>query len=150
MSILLALHALAAVLWVGGMFFAYAILRPSLGPVEAPVRLALWRRVFAAFFPWVWAAILVLLASGYGLVFMAFGGFRGIGMHIHLMQGTGTLMMLLFLHLYFAPWRRFRLAVDGGDLQAAAGNLASIRRIVAINLALGLLTVAMGASGRYW
>jgi hypothetical protein len=31
-----------------------------------------------------------------------------------------------------------------------ACQLAQIRRIVAINLALGLLTAAIGASGRYW
>jgi len=29
-------------------------------------------------------------------------------------------------------------------------NLGTIRRIVEINLVLGLLTAAIGASGRYW
>jgi uncharacterized membrane protein len=32
----------------------------------------------------------------------------------------------------------------------AARQLTQIRSIVAINLVLGLLTVAIGASGRYW
>jgi len=27
------------------------------------------------------------------------------------MQGIGIIMMLLFFHLYFAPWRRFRAAL---------------------------------------
>jgi hypothetical protein len=31
-----------------------------------------------------------------------------------------------------------------------AYQLSQIRRIVAINLALGLLTATIGASGRYW
>ncbi len=149
-SLLLALHALAAVVWVGGMFFAYLVLRPAAGPLEPPDRQGLWRRAFGGFFPWVWLSILVLLVSGYALIFHVHGGFGAAGLHIHLMQGTGLLMMALYLHLFFAPWRRYRSAVDRGEREVAARNLEQIRRIVGINLALGLLTVALGASGRYW
>ncbi len=63
----LAIHILAAVIWVGGMFFAYLVLRPSAGPLEPALRLSLWQRVFARFFPVVWASILALVASGYGM-----------------------------------------------------------------------------------
>ena len=150
MAMLVALHALAAVAWVGGMFFAYMVLRPSAGALEPPLRLALWRRVFGRFFPWVWASIAVLLASGYAMLFLRFGGFKGAGLHIQVMQATGILMMLLFLHLFFAPWRRFSRAVDAGNFESAALSLNQIRRIVAINLVLGLITVAAGASGRFW
>jgi uncharacterized membrane protein len=66
------------------------------------------------------------------------------------MQGIGIVMMLLFLHLYFAPWRRFGHAVEGKAFPEAAKELGQIRRIVAINLALGLMTIAIGASGRFW
>jgi uncharacterized membrane protein len=66
------------------------------------------------------------------------------------MQATGLLMMALFLHLYFAPWRRLCRALDAGDDEAAAAQLDQIRKIVAINLVLGLITVAIGAGGRYW
>jgi uncharacterized membrane protein len=59
-------------------------------------------------------------------------------------------MLLLFLHLYFAPWRRFSRAVEAGASPDAAAALDQIRRIVAINLVLGLITVAVGASGRFW
>ncbi len=150
-ALLVALHILAAVIWVGGMFFAYVVLRPSVGGIEpAAERPRLWRRVFARFFPWVSAAVLVLIASGYALVFGQFGGMAGIGLHVHLMQGIGWIMFLLYGHLYFASWGRFRRAVDAGDLQAAGPALASIRRIVAINLVLGLIVVVIGASGRYW
>ena len=150
MTILVALHALAAVVWVGGMFFAYIVLRPTAGPLETPARLSLWRRVFSRFFPWVWASIAVLLVSGYAMLFLRFGGFAGAGLHIHVMQLTGILMMLLFFHLFFAPWRRFSRSVEAGALQDAGAALSQIRRIVAINLVLGLLTVAVGASGRFW
>ena len=150
MAILVALHALAAVIWVGGMFFAYMVLRPAAGPLETPARLALWQRVFGRFFPWVWASIAVLLISGYAMLMMRFGGFAGAPPHINVMQLTGIAMMLLFLHLFFAPWRRFSRAVDAEALADAGVALSQIRRIVAINLALGLLTLAVGASGRFW
>jgi uncharacterized membrane protein len=150
MPLLIALHILAAVVWVGGIFFAYMVLRPSAGPLEPPARLAMWRRVFGRFFPWVWASIAILLISGYTMLFVHFGGFAGAGLHINVMQLTGIVMTLLFLHLYFAPWRRFSRAVEAGALQDAAKQLNQIRRIVAVNLVLGLLTVAVGASGRFW
>jgi uncharacterized membrane protein len=150
MSVLVLLHALAAIVWVGGMFFAYLVLRPSAGPLDAPVRLALWRRVFGRFFPWVWASVVVLLATGIVMIVIGFGGFDGAGLYISLMMSIGIVMMLLFGHLYFAPWRRFQRALDAGDLPTAGRNLDQIRRVVAINLVLGLATAAVGASGRYW
>jgi uncharacterized membrane protein len=150
MGISVALHALAAVVWVGGMFFAYVLLRPSVGELAAGDRLRLWERVLGRFFPWVIGCIAVLLLTGYHMLFAGFGGFAGAGLHVHVMQLTGWLMFLLFFHLYFAPWRRFRRAVGAAELEGAAARLGQIRLIVAVNLALGLFTVAVGASGRYW
>ncbi len=149
-TIALTLHAVAAVVWVGGMFFALVALRPATAPLDPGPRLLLWSRVLDRFFAWVIAAIVVLLASGYGMIFGVYAGFRGVGLHIHLMQGIGIVMMLLFFHLYFAPWRRFRAALAEPDYPAAAGYLNQIRLIVMINLILGLITVAVGSSGRYW
>ena len=59
-------------------------------------------------------------------------------------------MVLIYLHLYFAPWKRFRRAIAAGDLAAGARNLDQIRQLVTVNLVLGLVTVVVGASGRYW
>jgi uncharacterized membrane protein len=143
-------HSWAAVVWVGGMFFALLALRPASAPLEPGPRLELWSRVLERFFGWVFAAVVLLLASGYGLIFGVFGGFAGASLHVHLMQATGIVMMLVFLHIYFAPWRRFRAAVARSDTPQAARQLNQIRWLVTINLALGLLTVAIGSSGRYW
>jgi uncharacterized membrane protein len=88
-AVLIALHVLAVAVWVGGMFFAYLVLRPSAGPLASEARLQLWHRVFRRFFPWVWASIIVLLASGYGMMVLYFGSFAGAGLYIQLMQGIG-------------------------------------------------------------
>lgn len=146
----IALHTLAAVVWVGGMFFAYLVLRPSVGALAPADRLALWQRVFSRFFPWVGAAVLALLVSGYWLLLVTFGGFAAAAVHIHIMQLTGWLMFLLFGHLFFVPWRRYQQAVAAGDGAVAGRWLGQIRLIVLVNLLLGLLTVAIGSSGRFW
>jgi len=84
------------------------------------------------------------------MVFGVYAGFAGVGLHIHLMQGIGILMILLFLHLYFAPWRRFRSAVARQDWAESGQQLGQIRTIVTINLVLGVIVVAVASSGRYW
>ncbi len=148
--LLLAVHLLAAVFWVGGMAFAYTMLRPAAGALDPPVRLPLWRRVFTGFFPWVGLSIVVLLVSGFAMIFLLFGSFADAPPYVHAMMGVGILMMLLYLHLIFAPWRRFRAALDGGALAEAAKSLNQIRLIVAINLVLVALTLVIGGTGRYW
>ncbi len=150
MAFAIAFHTLAAVLWVGGMFFASMVLRPSAGPLEVPVRLQLWERVFSRFFPWVWTSVATLLASGLGMIFWGYGGFAAAGTYVHVMLGIGLLMMAIYAHLYFVPWRRLRRAVAASNWAEAGVQLGVIRRIVAMNLTLGLITVAIGASGRYW
>ena len=147
---LLALHLLAALFWVGGMAFAYWILRPAAVPLDPPMRLPLWRRVFAKFLPWVGVAVVVLLATGYAMLAKYFGGFAAAPLYINVMQGLGWLMVLLYLHLYFAPWKRFRAALDQNILLDASRALNQIRIIVAVNLALGILTVLVGGTGRVW
>lgn len=147
---LVALHILAAVFWVGGMAFAYMILRPAAGALPPEHRLPLWRRVFARFLPWVGAAIVAILVSGFTMVFRPFGGFAGLPLYINLMMGLGIIMMLLYLHLVFAPWKRFRIAADAGSWPEAAAQLNKIRATVGINLILGAITLGIGASGRYW
>jgi uncharacterized membrane protein len=149
-ALLLAIHLVAAVFWVGGMAFAYTVLRPAAGPLDPAARLPLWRRVFERFLPWVGLAIVALLASGFAMIFLMFARIGSAPPYVHVMLGTGIVMMLLYLHLMFAPWRRFRDALDRGALPEAAKSLNQIRVIVAINLVLGALTIVVGGTGRYW
>ncbi len=150
MSLLITLHVLSAVVWVGGMFFAYMALRPAAAMLlQPPQRLPLWTLTFRHFFPWVWGAILLLLATGYGMVFNGFGGFSGVGIHVHIMQLLGIVMILLYMHLFFAPFKRLKTFVITEDWAAAGAQLNQIRRIIGINLSLGLIVVAVASGGRY-
>jgi len=151
MALAVTLHLLSAVVWVGGMFFAYVLLRPVAGAVLGPEeRLRLWADVLAGFFRWVWLAVALLLATGYWMIFGVYGGMGRVGIHVHVMQGIGLLMMAIFAHVFFAPYRRLRRAVDAEDWAGASAQLAQIRRYVAVNLALGLVTVVAASGGAYW
>jgi len=142
------LHVLGVVVWVGGMFFAYMALRPAAAQLlEPPQRLSLWRGTLSRFFLWVWIAVILILVSGLALVRLA-GGLGQTPWHVHTMFAIGLVMMALFGHVYFAPFRRLRRTVAAGDWVGAAPALAQIRRLVGTNLLLGLLVIAVALLGR--
>ncbi|MCF8477894.1 MAG: CopD family protein [Pseudolabrys sp.] len=149
-TIALTLHILGAVVWVGGMFAAYVCLRPAAGALDGPARLTLWRNFFAKFFPWVWVSVLLLLASGYWMLVASFGGFKGAALYVNLMQLLGLVMVGLFVWLFHGPWLKFKRAVDAKDYATAGILLNRIRRIIAINLPIGLIVVIIGGTGRFW
>ena len=144
-----ALHLIFAVVWVGGMFFAYVCLRPvAAGLLEPPLRLPLWVNVFRRFFLFVWMAVWLLPISGFYLANAMFGGLARAPMHVTMMLALGLTMILIFLHVYFAPYRRLRRAVSGNDFKAGAQALAQIRQLVGFNTLLGLLVIVIAGAGR--
>lgn len=149
-ALLIALHGLAAAVWVGGMFFAFMAARPAAGSVlDPPERCRFWEAGFARFFPWVWASVIILLASGLWLIFGFYGGMAAVGGEVHTMLLLGLLMMALFAHIHFGPYRRMRQANAAEDWPEAGRRIGQIRLFIAINLVLGLITVAIGSAGRY-
>jgi uncharacterized membrane protein len=137
-AILLALHLLAAVLWVGGMAFALLVLRPSLFMLDPLQRLSLHKEVFRRFFRLVWHVMPIQLATGYAMIFLSPGGFAALPWAINAMQTLGLIMAALFLVIFFGPWAALR---RDGEAQA----VERIRRLIAVNLGLGLVTVAIAA-----
>jgi uncharacterized membrane protein len=153
MGIALTLHLLAAVIWVGGMFFAYVALRPTAAAVlEPPHRLPLWSGTFQRFFPWVWASVILIPATGYWMILSpsAFDGFDNVRAYVHIMQGIGIAMIAIFLHVFFAPYQRLNRAVAASDWPEAGKQLNQIRQLIFINLNLGLITVVIATGGAYW
>ena len=147
----LTLHVLAAIVWVGGMFFAHMVLRPQAARLlEPPQRLPLWTGVFGRFFPWVWACIVILLGTGLWMTLGPFGGMGSVALYIHLMLGLGILMAVIFAYLFFGPYAALRHAVAAQDWPAGAAHLARIRLAVTANLVLGLATSAIAAGGSYF
>ena len=150
-SVAIVLHVLSVTIWVGGMFFAYMAQRPAAASVlEPPQRLTLWVHTFRRFFPWVWVAIILIPVTGYWMIFNIYGGFATTPRYIHIMNGIGTVMILIYLHVFFAPFRRLSRAVAQADWPAGGKQLNQIRRLVGVNTILGLTTILVAAGGRYF
>ncbi len=147
MSIALALHVLAVVVWVGGMFFAYNALRPAAASVlEPPLRLQIWVATFKKFFPWVWLSIILLLATGLWMMFQ----FPKPPLYIVVMFVLGIIMMLIFLHVFFAPYGRLKKAVIEENWQVGGSTLGQIRMLVGINTIIGIVTIVVATAGKYF
>lgn len=153
MAILITLHVLAVVVWVGGMFFAYMALRPAaVETLDPPLRLSLWVATFKRFFPWVWLAVILLPVSGYAMLFATerFAGLAYAPLYIHIMNGVGIVMILIFLLVFLAPFRQLKRAVAAQNWPEGGKRLAQIRMLIGLNLILGLLVVVIASGGRYF
>ena len=149
LGIALGLHVLSVVLWVGGMFFAHMILRPAaVTQLEPPLRLALWRHVFNRFFPLVWVIIVLVPLTGI-LIIMMLGGFATQPVFVHIMTTLGIIMIMIFLHVFFAPFKRLKQRLDEGDVPAAAQQLNKIRFLVGLNTVIGFITILVATTGKY-
>ena len=147
MQFLKLFHLLSALVWVGGMFFAYVVLRPAaVDTLEPPHRLKLWDDVFRRFFKWVWASIALLLASGIGMISL-FGGMAHVGLYVHIMLMLGIAMIAIYGHVYFALYRKLNRFVGAQSWKEAGEMLGKIRRLVGLNLTLGILTVCVAVIG---
>lgn len=137
------IHLLAVLVWVGGMFFAYMVLRPAaVDALEPPMRLKLWSAVFHRFFNWVWGAVSVLLVSGFYMIYL-YGGITHVPPHIHIMLVLGIVMMLIYGYVFFACYVPFSLHVSKQRWQEAGNLLIKIRKLVAVNLTIGVLIIGV-------
>jgi len=146
-GIVYTLHVLAALVWVGGMFFAWMVLRPAaMTALEGPARLKLWVEVFQGFFRWVWIAVVLLPVSGVGMLHMHFNGFEAAPRYVQVMMGLYVVMTALFIRIQALMLPELRTAVQAQDWPTGAAVLGRIRRLVGINLLVGLVVVAIGAA----
>jgi len=133
-------HLAAAILWLGGIAFMLFALRPTLGVLAPPQRLALAAQVLRRFFTIVWVLVLLLLASGLGMLLHA--GVHDAPLGWQLMMGIGLVMFALFAHLFFAPYRRLQHAVAASDWPAAGEQLKRIPPIAMTVFVLGWIAIA--------
>lgn len=142
-ALLLFVHLLSIVVWVGGMAFAHFCLRPALPLLAPPERLRLMHAVLTRFLNWVLAAALLTLASGLGIMFLAARAGAAMPWNWHAMAAIGLVMVGIFAVVRLGPYARLARAVAAADWPAGAAALASVRKGVVVNLALGVLVVAI-------
>ncbi|MBI6683856.1 CopD family protein [Pseudomonas viridiflava] len=141
------LHLLAALVWVGGMFFAWMVLRPAIiAALEGPSRLKVWVQVFPRFFVWVWAAVIVLPITGIGMIQLNFTSFETAPRYVQIMMGLYVVMVALFLRIHSLQLPELQRAVEAEQWSEGAAALGRIRRLVGINLIIGLAVVVIAAA----
>jgi uncharacterized membrane protein len=150
MALLKLVHLLSVVIWIGGMFFAYMVLRPVAAEVlQPPERLQLWDNVFTRFFKYVWSAIFFILVSGLYMMYL-YGSMSAVPGYVHVMLLLGITMLAIFSYVFYAQFKGFTQAVAAKEWLKAGAILATIRKLIATNLSLGIITFAVVEIGRYW
>jgi len=146
-ALLLFIHLIGVVVWVGGMVFAHFVMRPAaVAQLQPPARLPLMAAALGRFFRIVAVAVVAIVASG--LVLMGHVGFARAPVGWHVMLATGLVMAAVFAFIYGALYPRLRQAVAQAAWPVAAAALDRIRQLVLLNLWLGVFTVAAAASVR--
>jgi uncharacterized membrane protein len=149
MTASLALHILAPIVWLGGLFVLCVVFPPSARNLDSKTALSLWHKILSRFFVWAWISMALILASGISIVFLRFGGFLAIPRIHRWNMAIGIPAIVLYCYLYFVPWQRSRRAMSRQDGRAAERGVTQARIIMAIILILGLVASAVSAVGRY-
>ena len=141
-------HLVAAIFWMGGMAFMIMALRPAaVALLQPPERLMLMAGVWKRFFPIVIVSIVALFGTGTNLYTTAFraakavSGQGSVPLGWNLMLVLGLLMMLIFGHIYFAGYAKFKRATAVSDWTLAGRAAAQIHVLMLVNFALGWLAI---------
>jgi uncharacterized membrane protein len=134
------LHLAAAILWLGGMGFMIFALRPAAALLQPPARLPFLAQALGRFFALAWIAIAVLLLTGLHALTASGAGNAPAGWHV--MAGIGSLMCLIFGHLYFVPFRRLKQAVAQANWPEGGRHMKQIATLAMLNFSLGWIAIA--------
>jgi uncharacterized membrane protein len=145
---LLFIHILAAIAWIGGMIFMHVALRPAAAQVlPPPQRLALVSATLERFFKHVQGAVGASLVSGVMLMTPAVQqGVAPLGWW--LMAAVGLLMAAVFGFIALRLYPPLRERVKQEQWPQAGQALERLRRVVLVNMVLGLVALAAAVSTR--
>ena len=147
------LHLIAGIVWMGGMTFMLFALRPAaLACMEAQPRAVLMGQVWQRFYALVLVAIVVLFATGTHLYTATFRAARlvagnggagngSVPLGWNVMLVLGVTMMLVFGHIYFAGFKKYKRAVAAAEWSLAAKSGGLIHKMTLLNFALGWLAI---------
>jgi len=142
---MLFLHLAGAIVWIGGMVFALACLRPAaVQTLAPPQRLPLMAAALGRFLNLVALSVLLILASGGALL----GAPQGAPAGWLVMAALGVLMTLPIVLVRAVHFPRLQRHVAAAEWPQAAAALEAVRRWVALNLVLSVATVAAAVAAR--
>ena len=147
-AILLFLHLVAAAFWVGGMATMHFAVRPAaVATLEPPLRLRTMAAALRRFFVGVDASVTLLFVSGVSMILLA-GGFRNVHWRIEAMMSIAIVMTGIYVYIRASVFKALRRAVEESAWPVAAARLNTVRKLVSLNLALGVVVFAVATVGR--
>jgi len=143
------LHVLSAVIWVGGMVAVRGVVHPVLQRIESPEqRLGKTLEVTGRLFHWVMPFIVVLVLTAMVMV-VAVEGHRGDFRFVFMLkEGIWSVMTLNFGYMYLLRRHAWHLFL-AGDLSGAKYHVRLLPNILLpINIFLGLTALWLGITLR--
>lgn len=140
-SIVIFLHILAAVIWVGGMIAVKIAVHPALQSIEdVQIKLGKNLQIVGRLFNLVMPFIFISLICA--LILIIGAGFTGG--YIHMKEAIWTIMTLNFFFMYFKRLKAQKL-FDQGEFAKAKDTVALLPTVLLpINIALGLVAIFVG------
>ena len=148
-SIIVFLHVISAVIWVGGMIALRFAVHYSIQNIEDPkIKLARTLELLKRFFNMVIPAILTLLITA--IIMIIALGFKGTELYnvVVIKEIIWSIMTLIFITIYI---RRIKAqkAFDNNDFLNAKNNLLPIATyFIPVNIVLGLVAIFLGITLR--
>ena len=144
-TIIVFLHVISGVVWVGGMIAMRYAAHPSFMEIESPAKRLErvadgLKRLFSIVLPFVITLIItaVFMIKGYSLSQSDFSVFA------HAKEGIWTIMFINLMIMIFRRNRAEKLLVKG-DFLGAKNQLALIGTVmVPLNIALGVVAIFLG------
>ena len=148
-SIIVFLHVISAVIWVGGMIAIRFAVHYSMQNIEEPKikkkkKIELLKRFFSMVIP----AILTLLITA--IIMIIALGFKESELYnvVIIKEIIWSIMTLIFLIVYIKR-NKAQKAFDSGDFASTKNNLLPIATyFIPINIVLGLIAIFLGVTLR--
>ncbi len=148
-SIIVFLHVISAVIWVGGMIAIRFAVHYSMQNIEDPkIKLARTLELLKRFFNMVIPAILTLLITA--IIMIIALGFKGTELYnvVVIKEIIWSIMTLIFITIYIKRVKAQK-AFDNNDFLNAKNNLLPIATyFIPINIVLGLVAIFLGITLR--
>lgn len=140
-TIIIFLHIISAVIWVGGMIAIRFAVHPSLKNIDDPqIKLGKTLQIVGKLFHIVLPFIFISLATA--LIMLLGAGFSGAIVHVK--ESIWTIMTINFVYMYIKRYKAVKL-FNKGDLASAKQAVSILPTILLpINIILGLVAIFFG------
>jgi len=148
-SIIVFLHVISAVIWVGGMIAIRLAVHYSIQEIEDPkIKLGRTLENLRRFFNMVIPAIIILLLTA--IIMIVALGFKGTPLYSFVIakEAIWTIMTIVFI-IIFIKRVRAQKAFNKGDFPLAKAKLQPIANyLIPLNIVLGLIAIYLGITLR--